>query len=708
LTPPEHLTDANSSLLSSIPYAVAPKADGQRIIILCERKTRQLYKFLPTKDSSPAICLVGSTRPAIGGFALVVEEVVLPCGQQLYLAFDLLAADPRVIAGHQLYGGVAYRNHPKNSGLQFRPVKLESLVDRRNLLTEIVADCGIRNLVVKPIWPASETENVWEMAQRLLYGVDGLIFTPLCRSTQTSRSPTLKWKPPDKLTIDVGLGRAVERSTTGARFLPYLLDSNATVGIPIAAGEDVRHSQHVSFHIKVEGEDHTICLCDLLTCACKPLHLWVDGKESDWAQHQIAEVLYDKKRAELRFLRLRRNRTWANTVEEASIILRAQQSPPLKFSNLSFCESDLSRALNRDDAGYRSYEARESTFKTLRLAHLKIKGLLYVWFGGKSIVDAACGGLHDFDKWVEAGVQNVLALENDSALLAQAERRIESETQLGQCPSVDLRRVDLSQPYCNPEKAAKSTTACSVFCHFALHYFWESEQATSTFLSNLIPMLKPGGTFVVTYMNGDILKQRRSVKILGDRGIRELEVEIVDEHTANVFVASIGRTHSESIICASDISKRFDAAGLAHVATYSFDQLRLVLPNIEANMTSKENEMSDLYVASIFRKPLPDNEDGPLASLPESATMEILSYLDIIGLGTLRSVSAGFRLVVDGMTESGLVDQGEGTLDTYFDGSFDFVHGFFSKGTWATLEMQPAGVGTFLRLGGQFHLKELH
>jgi hypothetical protein len=332
LTPPEHLTDANSSLLSSIPYAVAPKADGQRIIILCERKTRQLYKFLP-KDSSPAIRLDGPTRPAIGGFALDVEEVVLPCGQQLYLAFDLLAADPRLIAGRQLYGGVKYQDgkhkYSAITRLQFRPVTLTSLVDRRNLLTEIVADCGIRNLIVKPIWPASETENVWEMAQRLLYGVDGLIFTPLCRSSQRSQSPTLKWKPPDKLTIDVGLGRAVERSTTGARFLPYLLDSNAALGIPIAAGEDVRHSQHVSFHIKVEGEDHTICLCTQLnSCTCMPLHLWVlDGKESDWAQHQIAEVLYDKTRVELQFLRLRRDRTSANTAEQASVILLVHASP---------------------------------------------------------------------------------------------------------------------------------------------------------------------------------------------------------------------------------------------------------------------------------------------------------------------------------------------------------------------------------------------
>jgi hypothetical protein len=70
---------------------------------------------------------------------------------------------------------------------------------------------------------------------------------------------------------------------------------------------------------------------------------------------------------------------------------------------------------------------------------MKIKGLLYVWFGGKSIVDAICGGLHDFDSWVNVRVQNVLALEDDSALLAQAKRRIELETQLGQCPSVDLR-----------------------------------------------------------------------------------------------------------------------------------------------------------------------------------------------------------------------------------------------------------------------------
>jgi hypothetical protein len=140
-------------------------------------------------------------------------------------------------------------------------------------------------------------------------------------------------------------------------------------------------------------------------------------------------------------------------------------------------------------------------------------------------------------------------------------------------------------------------------------------------------VVKQGGTFVVTYVNGDILKQRRSVKILGNQGIHKFEVETVNEHTANLFVASIGCRHTKSIICALDISKRFDAAGMAHVATYSFDQLHLVFPNIDPNMTDQEKEMSDLFVGFIFQKPLPDNEDGPLDSLPKSVTIEILSYL---------------------------------------------------------------------------------
>jgi hypothetical protein len=79
MKPAEHLPDADSSLLSSmIPYAIAPKADGQRIIMLLQNSPQ---------ENSPAIRLDGLTRPAIGGFALDVEKAVLAFGQQLYLAF---------------------------------------------------------------------------------------------------------------------------------------------------------------------------------------------------------------------------------------------------------------------------------------------------------------------------------------------------------------------------------------------------------------------------------------------------------------------------------------------------------------------------------------------------------------------------------------------------------------------------------------------
>jgi hypothetical protein len=141
----------------------------------------------------------------------------------------------------------------------------------------------------------------------------------------------------------------------------------------------------------------------------------------------------------------------------------------------------------------------KSYFTKLRKVHYQIKGWLYETFRGTSIVDACSGALRDLHNWTEANITPVLAIENDEYLyqegLVTIQRR--SDKKYESLPRVLLELGDLSNPFDLSTIDMLSSPVDSVFCNFALHYFWGSEEKTAVFLDNLLPHLVEGGRVVV-------------------------------------------------------------------------------------------------------------------------------------------------------------------------------------------------------------------
>ena len=274
-----------------------------------------------------------------------------------------------------------------------------------------------------------------------------------------------------------------------------------------------------------------------------------------------------------------------------------------------------------------SYRAPKSStasaFMTMRAIHRKVKGLLYRAYGGKSIVDACCGRVADFDNWADAGIERVLALEKDEDLVEIAQQRLKSFEREGRKLQCNLQQVDLSTSgfSCNEKKDA-------VFCNFALHYFWETNESANRFLDRFVPHLRPGGYFVVTYMDGDVISEEGEINIVNARGITEFKSSVVGKRKVDVYIESIGRTHQEALVMPSCLRKQFESAGLNHVATHHFEDLRSLFPHLEQNMTAPELEMSNLFRASIFVKPMEKAKDSfPLQALSQNIyTEEIRSF----------------------------------------------------------------------------------
>lgn len=91
----------------------------------------------------------------------------------------------------------------------------------------------------------------------------------------------------------------------------------------------------------------------------------------------------------------------------------------------------------------------------------------------------------------------------------------------------------------------------SAFCNFAVHYFWENEESTAAFISNISSLLRVGGKVVVTFMRGDRVRSKIPLTIVSSSGAVEFNIEPVEGEGGSkikVFIASIGKAHDEYLV----------------------------------------------------------------------------------------------------------------------------------------------------------------
>lgn len=137
----------------------------------------------------------------------------------------------------------------------------------------------------------------------------------------------------------------------------------------------------------------------------------------------------------------------------------------------------------------------------LKQYHNAIKRALITRFAGGAprLLDLACGRGGDIHKWFDAGVQYALGVDLSPGEIEEAKRRFaEASAKRGGGLVAEFQVCDTlgSAPFAAPPPFD------AVSCMFAAHYFFVSESAASTFLSNVSANLKPGGFFFGTVPSG--------------------------------------------------------------------------------------------------------------------------------------------------------------------------------------------------------------
>lgn len=97
-----------------------------------------------------------------------------------------------------------------------------SYLERRGILSEIVDSIAMAGLLLKPISDAADAPSVWTSTQKLPYPIDGLVFMPACYRYSYPYFFQFKWKPLQKLTLDVALGNKLIQEDERSLFRAHL------------------------------------------------------------------------------------------------------------------------------------------------------------------------------------------------------------------------------------------------------------------------------------------------------------------------------------------------------------------------------------------------------------------------------------------------------------------------------------------------------
>ena len=141
---------------------------------------------------------------------------------------------------------------------------------------------------------------------------------------------------------------------------------------------------------------------------------------------------------------------------------------------------------------------------------------------GLSILELAVGRAGDLYKWIGVDATEVVGVDIDDASVFGKDgayhryRRLRNKNQQDEndVPLCTFYVMDLSKPesFVKLKELLKTKKFDIVSCHFAFHYFFESQNAINNILSIVKYFMAPHGYFMITTMDGKNIKN-----VLGDK-----------------------------------------------------------------------------------------------------------------------------------------------------------------------------------------------
>tara|TARA_B110000483_G_scaffold238672_1_gene315719 strand:+ start:436 stop:3258 length:2823 start_codon:yes stop_codon:yes gene_type:complete len=407
------------------------------------------------------------------------------------------------------------------------------------------------------------------------YHVDGIILTPtnLAVGAFYKNRPhtkntfggtwkkTFKWKPPEENSVDM-LVTFHERSFVEE--IGYCMVATLKVGTQVGKDNDVEPFEVLNNTFKPKGgvTSRRFGVANLLL------------KTKDGLPHAINDdVIYNNTVVEFRYdgknwipLRVRTDKTAlyartkciagaANMYTTAMNVWRSIHQPVTKdiLENPALIE-DVPQDSDADVYYARAVARNVSLMFPMNMFHNQsIKTRLFRAMrrvGGPRLVEIACGKGGDMQKWTDSKFSTVIGIDssldnilngNDGAYKRLHQLKIEPKNR-SKVPDTIFLQKDMKESWdslreinheglrslynicrgnVNKEDIEHSAvrkfynslnnSADVVSCQFAIHYFFCSQENLTTFCENLGRLMKPGGYFIGTCMDGEIVEKQLQV-----------------------------------------------------------------------------------------------------------------------------------------------------------------------------------------------------
>lgn len=257
-----------------------------------------------------------------------------------------------------------------------------------------------------------------------------------------------------------------------------------------------------------------------------------------------------------------------------------------------------------------------------------------------SLADFACGQANDISRWNLARINFVLGIDYDVNQIVNGNgfiRTLKEEKKLSPSLNINLFAGDLSKSIdlCAQEPSgqkifvkysSKIGTYDIVSCQFAIHYFFKNETTLAYFLTNVTRMLRIGGYFIGTTLNGKAVNElfvRNSNEKDPDtvnigNGLYIMTKKYSDEDLKRgtgatvdfAHIAGLTENQTEWLVDFDYLTKRAADFGLQPATIGNFNGIELfkdlslnpLLASFATEMTADEKQYSYLNALFIFKK----------------------------------------------------------------------------------------------------------
>lgn len=556
-------------------YAVTPKADGERVLLIIPDGSRVFYRL-----HRGMICELMGVKRDVLDQEFTTGDFVLDCEwiESLQCAY---------VFDHSCWNGV------RTSELPFRE-RRQMMMDQWTPVRQAVR--------LKHHAISTDSQTIWACCKTIIntsfpFRVDGLVFTPV-NQPYMNRS-IYKWKPVEETTVDGIITWAVPRDQKGAyprsgTTLPFVLSGNASLKCRPAAGFGIKRFRRLK-PVEWRADRRPMKILypggidrfTVVECRYQGNYVW-----------SVVRVREDKTRVLRAGLQQGKYVPAANHLWTAVSCWRSIARPvTLAILTSGTMPTDYYVTTKSSKNQYRPMVYRYHNMVKQSLIERFVKR-------GMNVLELAGGRGGDLMKLVKRRPRFVRFVDIDEAALREAKRRLTTSAGVVMRRKFEFIQQDLVD-VTTPEWFVPATGPFAVVqMHFAVHYTFKSRSCLTHLVRRVESVTRVGSIWVMTTLDGDAcaaLLSSESVVNLGP-----FMLERLYEGAASPFGSAI-RFSSQTIMPRVEYLVHRDTlegelSNWTLVETRAFDAINVSKTPSFAQLPAGEQRYSALNRTYAFRR----------------------------------------------------------------------------------------------------------